>query len=87
MKFAILSLDGAEKTTAKYENFKIHKKDFGLLIWKKGSNLHFRFAKTIVAASVCPDGRTCPPDSSTAMGSNPVTHKRLTPEEQKSFGC
>ena len=39
--------------------------------------MHFRIAKIEVATSDCTGGRNCPPDSSTAMGSNPADKTNL----------
>ena len=52
------------------------------MIRRKGLDLHFRFAKIMVATSVCTGGRNCPLDSSTAIGSSPfLSHniKRVIP--------
>ena len=38
-----------------------------------------------VATSVCTGGRNCPPDSSTAMGSSPLTNERTNPIANPSF--
>jgi len=38
-----------------------------------GLDLHLRFAQIEAATSVCTGGWNCPPDSSSAMGSNPHT--------------
>ena len=55
---------------------------WGVLLFGAGYGNRFAFsplAKIMVATSVCTGGWNCPPDSSTAIGSIPVTEKRRTP--------
>ena len=49
--------------------------------------MHFRFAKIVVATSVCTGGRNCPPDSSTAMGSNPAYYTNTNKTDHRGRFC
>ena len=45
--------------------------------------MHFRYAKIMVATSVCTGDRHCPPDSAIEMGSNPANKTDLAKDYSK----
>ena len=45
--------------------------------------MHFRYAKIMVATSVCTGDRHCPPDSAIEMGSNPANKTDLAKDYHK----
>ena len=45
--------------------------------------MHFRYAKIMVATSVCTGDRHCPPDSAIEMGSNPANKTDLAKDYRK----
>ena len=53
----------------------------GFLVRMTGLDLHFlpQGQKIKVATSVCTDGRNCPPDSFSVMGSSPTPYKEQIP--------
>ena len=48
-----------------------------------GFDMHFRYAKIMVATSVCTGDRHCPPDSAIEMGSNPANKTDLAKDYHK----